>query len=166
MILRKLSFRCVEMSPFSSGKLSAFCLFSYTFRLPTSFINIFFSVSPPRHFPSSTATMEPPPCGLICPAILRAGLGIHLFLRATWRGGRVPSSSYPNPSPGVLSIEISALFLPVGKNFTNSFHFFLPVGNPGWRASDIQLSWLPLTLPALREICRNSGPAAKPGGLL
>src|SRR5208282_3088294 len=35
------------MSDFSPGTMSVFLLFSYTFRLPTSQINIFFSVTPP-----------------------------------------------------------------------------------------------------------------------
>ncbi len=45
----------------------------------------------------------------------------------------------------MLSTEIRAVFLPVGKNFPNEPPFFLPVGNPEWRAADIQLPWRPLT---------------------
>ena len=51
----KMSFNCVEMSLFISVKVSSFCLFSYTFRLRSSFINIFFFV------PALNATNPPPP---------------------------------------------------------------------------------------------------------
>ncbi len=89
-----MSLRCVEMAPFFSVKLSSFCLFSYTFRLRSSFINIFFSQCslPPRLCPS-VATMEPPPAseGLSC--VFCAGLGIRPFLRVTPSGRRAPHSS-------------------------------------------------------------------------
>ena len=145
LLFLELAFRCVEMSPFSADKLSSFCLFSYTFRLPTSFINIFFSVFVPTpFFPLCPEDGTFPASGDLS-AVFRVDLGIHPSLRATRRGGRVPPSSYANPSPGVLSTEFWAVFLPVGKNFTNSFHFFLPVGNPEWRVSGFQLFWRLLT---------------------
>ena len=56
-----------------------------------------------------------------------------------------------SPSPGVLSREFWAVFLPAGKNFTNGPPFFLPVGNPEWRVSDFQLPWRLSPRPAPRE---------------
>jgi hypothetical protein len=55
VLRHKMSFRCVEMSLFISVTVSSFCLFSYTFRLRSSFINIFFSVRAPN------ASILPPP---------------------------------------------------------------------------------------------------------
>jgi hypothetical protein len=50
-----MSFNCVEMSLLISVTVSSSCLFSYTFRLRSSFINIFFFV------PALNATNPPPP---------------------------------------------------------------------------------------------------------
>jgi hypothetical protein len=84
VLLRKMAFRCVEMSLFSSDKLSSLPLFSYTFRLPTSFINIFFSVFAPLtpFFPLRRDDGTSPASNdLSC--VFRVSLGIHPFLRAT-----------------------------------------------------------------------------------
>lgn len=64
VLLRKTPGDCVEMFSSSSGKVSYFCLFSYTFRLCSSLFNIFMGSRSPRQFPASTIRF---PCALRLP---------------------------------------------------------------------------------------------------
>ena len=94
-----MSLRCVEMSLFSSVKLSQFCLFSYTFRLRSSFINIFFSQCslPPRLCPS-VATMGLPLRRIICPAF---SASVWAFVLSSGRpGGGAALPTRPHPPKG------------------------------------------------------------------
>ncbi len=115
-----MSLRCVEMSLFLSGKLSFFLLFSYTFRLRSSFINIFFSVlAPHATFPlrrddgNSLA-----PDNLSC--IFRVGLGIRPFLPATPWGCRAPHPSKASSKTRYVVNRILAEFPAGRKRFYNS----------------------------------------------
>jgi hypothetical protein len=90
-----------------------------------------------------------PPCRLRFPL----GLSIRHVFRATRRSGSLPRPPFLprlHQSPGVLSIEISPVFLPVGKNFLNRAVPFLPVGKP---VSDFNLPITPS--PARLRSCES-----------
>ncbi len=116
-----MSLRCVEMSLFLSGKLSLFRLFSYTFRLRSSFINIFFfSVRSPRDFPlrHHHHGTSPTPDNLSC--TFRLGLGIRPFLRVTPWGRRAPPSPKASKKARYVVNRILAEFPTGRKGFYNS----------------------------------------------
>jgi len=144
VLLYKMSFRCVEMSLFLSGKLASFCLFSYTFRLPTSFINIFFSMPAPGASFSPPPRRWPPLRRMICP---KFSASVWAFVLSSGRPGKGAALRSPQtkPEPRYLVKRIPCRFPTGRKKFYTCLRFFLPVGKPELRVSDIQLSWRPLT---------------------
>ena len=126
----KMLFRCVEMSLFSSGKLSSFCLFSYTFRLPTSFTNIFFfSTRSRRDFSPSAATMEPRLRRMICPLF---SASVWAFVLSSGRPGegvafRPPPSPQAKHEPRCLVNRILSCF-PTGRKQFYKLTSLFPTG--------------------------------------
>ena len=104
-----MSFNCVEMSLLISVTVSSSCLFSYTFRLRSSFINIFFSVFPAHAtFPLRRhGRTSPMPDNLS--GVFRVGVGIRPFPRRPSGGAafrtRPHDSKYPPAEPGALGCE-------------------------------------------------------------
>ena len=90
-----MSLSCVELPLFFSGNMSCFCLFSYTFRLRSSFYNIFFSgLAPHATFPLRSGDRTfPASDNLSC--VFAVDRGIRHFLQAPQRGCRVPRPSLP-----------------------------------------------------------------------
>jgi hypothetical protein len=127
-----MSFNCVEMSLFISVKASSFCLFSYTFRLRSSFINIFFSCPLPTPLFSLRRNHGTAPCVGCLSGFFRIGLGLRPFPRRPGGGAAYRSRPFSTSliqSPPVLSTEFLPYFLLVGKKFTKCLSALLPVGN-------------------------------------
>jgi len=125
-----MSLRCVEMSPFLSGKLSFVRLFSYTFRLRSSFINIFFSgLAPGATFPLRRHDgTSPTSDNLSC--VFRVGLGIRPFLRVTRWGCRALHPQ-AKPEPRFL-VNRNLGHFPTGrKKFYKWSALFPPGRKPG-----------------------------------
>ena len=122
-----MSLRCAETSLLSSVKLLCFCLFSYTFRLRSSFINIFFHGSPPG------ATFPPPPRPwpplrrMIGPAFPRRS-GHSSFPPGHPVGvPRSPPLAYPQakPEPRCL-VNIILGHFPTGRKWFYNSHRLFP----------------------------------------
>ena len=126
----KMSFNCVEMSLFISVNVSSFCLFSYTFQLRSSIINIFFFVPVPN------ATLLPPPRPwnlplrwMICSVFFASAWAFVLSPRRPGGGAAFrarPSHTSLIQSPPALSTEFLPYFVPVGRNLTKCLSDLLP----------------------------------------
>jgi hypothetical protein len=119
-----MSLRCVEMLLFPSVKLSSFCLFSYTFRLRSSFINIFFRARPPEPLFPSAATIKPPLRRIICPAFSASVWAFVLSSGQPAGGAALPTHPQGKPEPRCLVNIILGGFPTGRKRFYNSRRLF------------------------------------------
>ncbi len=96
-------------------------MFSYTFRLRSSFINIFFPrLAPLRNFSPSTATMEPPLRRMIFPAFPRRS-GHSSFPPGDATG---VSRSHPSPTPQAKPVPRCLVNIILGRFPTGRKRFY------------------------------------------
>jgi len=138
----EIPYNQAQMSPFVSGKLSSGPLFSYTFPDRSSYLTSFWVARVPgRLFDSPPRRFRFPLAGRFVLHFPNWSGHSPYFHGVSARRSR-PLKAYAirlHQSPGILSREFLAFFLPAGKNLSRSVLAFLPVGKPGLPAPDFRL---------------------------